>query len=77
MLNDLVIDELQSAALDYLEKHLDKHYTYHNVIHTVEVCDAVKVFAESSDWEQSVYTALRIAAIFHDFGYLERSNNYE
>ena len=40
MLNDSVIDELQSKALSVLECTLDKHYTYHNAAHTREVCDA-------------------------------------
>ena len=77
MLNDLIIDELQSAALEYLGKHLDKHYTYHNVGHTLEVCSAVKLFAENSNLASDVYYALRIAAVFHDFGYLESSSDNE
>ena len=77
MLNDSVIDELQDAALEYLEKHLDRHYTYHNAMHTLEVCNAVRLFAEKSGLPQTVYLALRTAAIFHDFGYMERSFDNE
>ena len=78
MLNDSVIEELQSAALDFLDKHLDKRYTYHNKAHTLEVCNAVKLFAEQTpDLPQETCFALKIAAIFHDFGYLESSFDNE
>ena len=77
MLNDSVIDELQSKALSVLECTLDKHYTYHNAAHTREVCDAVKLFTANSILPSATLTALRIAAIFHDFGYLVRSYDNE
>ena len=48
MLNDSVIEELQRAATAYLEANLDKHYTYHNAEHTLEVCNAVKLFTENA-----------------------------
>ena len=77
MLNDSVIEKLQNTALSFLEKNLGKRYTYHNQAHTLEVCNAVKLFAEHTELPPETYAALRIAAIFHDFGYLERSFDNE
>ena len=77
MLNDSLIDKLQYAALSYLETHLDKRYTYHNAAHTLAVCNAVKLFAEASGLPLQTYFSLRIAAVFHDFGYLEQSFDNE
>lgn len=77
MINDFVIDKLQDEALSYLGENLDKHYTYHNAEHSLEVCNAVKLFTEKSDLPDFTIAALRIAAIFHDFGYLIRSNENE
>ena len=77
MLNDSLIDEVQYAALSYLEAHLDKRYTYHNAAHTLNVCNAVKLFAENLCLPPETYCSLRIAAIFHDFGYLEQSFDNE
>ena len=77
MLNDSVIEELQRAATAYLEANLDKHYTYHNAEHTLEVCNAVKLFTENSTLPETTVSALKIAAIFHDFGYLVRSFDNE
>ena len=77
MLNDSVIEELQRAAAGFLEKHLERCYTYHNAAHTLEVCAAAKLFAELSGVPQDTRFALRIAAIFHDFGYLVRSFDNE
>ena len=77
MLNDSLIDELQIAALSYLEEHLDKRYTYHDATHTLDVCNAVKLFTEETPLPRETYSALRIAAIFHDFGYLVQSFDNE
>lgn len=77
MLNDSVIDKLQDEALSYLAGHLDKRYSYHNAQHTLEVCNGVKLFADQCDLPRSDYSALRIASIFHDFGYLERDYDNE
>ena len=64
------INALQSAALDYLSANLPPDCTYHNAQHTLEVCNAVMEFTQHGDWPPEEYAALRIAAIFHDFGYL-------
>lgn len=77
MLNDSLVDELQIAALSYLAEHLHKRYTYHNADHTLNVCNAVKLFAEKSTLSPGTTLALRIAAVFHDFGYLQQSFDNE
>lgn len=74
---DPSIKLLQERAWAYLEQHLDKVYTYHNAAHAMEVCAAVEEFAPECNFTIFDLDALRLAAIFHDFGYLEASDNNE
>lgn len=77
MSDNLTIANLQETALLYLEKNLDKHYTYHNALHTREVCAAAMEFAGCAMLNPAECQALHLAAIFHDFGYLVSSHDNE
>ena len=77
MNDNFTISKLQDAALLYLEKNLDKHYTYHNAVHTREVCAAAVEFASRAALAPFESKALHLAAIFHDFGYLVSSHDNE
>lgn len=77
MLSDQVIKSLRQQALDYLKKNLDKGYTYHNADHARDVCAAVEEFAPDADCTIFDLEALRLAAVFHDFGYLESAVDNE
>ena len=77
MFDDGTIAELQQSALMFLAENLDKHYTYHNAEHSREVCSAVREFLHYFDTTPENSRALILAAVFHDFGYLVRSQNNE
>lgn len=74
---DFTINALQTEALEYLGTWLESCYTYHNVQHTLEVCNAVAEFGSAAALEPEEYEILRIAAIFHDFGYLSAPEDNE
>lgn len=79
MARDFCIKTLQEAALSYLAEHLDRRYSYHNAVHSQDVCAALEEFLQSTadPFEPSEREALQIAAIFHDFGYLVRPDENE
>lgn len=59
-----------------LEK-LAKHYTYHNLAHTLDVAEqAARIATEEGIGEQDKLL-LQVAALYHDIGYSEGSHGHE
>jgi len=65
-------------ALDRLVAELPSHYTYHNLAHTAEgVLPAVVRLAAASGVDRADGDLLRVAAAFHDLGFLHRVVGHE
>ncbi len=77
MAQDLLINTLQREALRYLQDNLNSIYHYHNAEHTLNVCTMIAEFSENCILPENEIAALKIAAIFHDFGYLESAFDNE
>ena len=58
-------------ALDFLTAGLPEIYTYHNALHTQDVCEALFEITPYLPLPTSEIDALLTAGVFHDFGYLD------
>ena len=58
-------------ALDFLTAGLPEIYTYHNALHTQDVCEALFEITPDLPLPTSEIDALLTAGVFHDFGYLD------
>lgn len=68
-------------AIDYilnkLETELDSHLYYHGLHHTKDVLKAVQQIAINEDLNDDELNLLRVAASFHDCGFLVTYKNHE
>ncbi|NOT50725.1 MAG: DUF2179 domain-containing protein [Chitinophagaceae bacterium] len=60
-----------------LENELPAHLTYHTASHTEDVLKAVDILAASEGITGNALTLLRTAALFHDAGFLQQSEDHE
>lgn len=58
-------------------KRLPKNLTYHNWQHTAEVVNTAMKIGEHNGLDHVSVTLLKIAALFHDTGYVESYHNHE
>lgn len=63
--------------IEKLEQDLPKHLTYHNVEHTKEVLLAAQQIAKMEEVHGHDLQILNTAALFHDAGFLEGTDNHE
>lgn len=75
---------LQSADFPSAEKHIVAlleadmpKLPYHNLAHIYDVLDAALVIAKSEQASEDEINLLRLAALFHDAGYIYSSSNHE
>ena len=65
-------------ALNRLATELPSHYTYHNLAHTQDgVLPAAVRLAQASGVAQAEIDLLRVAAAFHDIGFIHRAQGHE
>ncbi len=69
--------EAEQNILKKLEKSLPKDLHYHNVQHTIEVCQAVERIALREGIHNEDLFALKMAALYHDAGFIEKYQNNE
>ncbi|MEP6846644.1 MAG: HD domain-containing protein, partial [Panacibacter sp.] len=71
-------EKIKHKVLKQLEEHLPADLTYHNAAHTADVLQQVQRIAE---WEgitgEQELMLLKIAALFHDIGFLTVYQNHE
>ena len=71
-------DGAVAYALSRLEQELPPELLYHGVEHTFDhVLPAITRLAEAYDLEQQEKDLLRVAAAFHDIGWIEGGENHE
>ena len=70
--------ELRSSVLSLMEENLEPNLTYHNLAHTEDVMEQVERIAIGEQVaDQNDILLLKVAALFHDTGFLETYNNHE
>ncbi|MFZ1518715.1 MAG: Pycsar system effector family protein [Ignavibacteriaceae bacterium] len=62
---------------EMFEGNQAKDFTYHNLNHALEVVDNVVEIGKNSDLNESEINILKLAAIFHDVGWITDLNNHE
>src|SRR5689334_12925657 len=69
--------DIKTTALARLQ-HLDVHYTYHNVAHTLDVLEQAERIAQSENITgEEDLLLLRTAAMYHDSGFLISYTGHE
>lgn len=68
---------IHNSFLKRLASDLDPKYTYHNVDHTKQVIRQVTRLADYSGVSGRNLELLKLAALFHDSGFLESPINHE
>ncbi|WP_374445986.1 Pycsar system effector family protein [Epilithonimonas sp.] len=62
---------------DLFEKKLSSDYTYHNLDHTIQVVDKIKLLAREENIGKEDTEDLLLAGWFHDLGYVSDCENHE
>lgn len=72
-----LINNAEQFVFDLLKNELDQTYLYHNYKHTERVLKSTREIIEHSDLSNEEAQILEIAALFHDTGYIDGSENHE
>ena len=72
-----LINNAEQFVFDLLKNELDQTYLYHNHKHTERVLKSTREIIENSDVSKEEAQILEIAALFHDTGYIDGSENHE
>jgi len=70
-------DDLEDYILDHMEEELPINYYYHNIRHTIDVIVAVEILARGEGITDEELLLLKIAALFHDSGFLVDYHEHE
>ena len=68
---------IYKLIIEKLEKELSKNLFYHSVFHVIDVISAVEEIAKKEGISGESLILLKTAALFHDTGFLYRSENHE
>ena len=72
-----IVNLTQVYVKDYLSKHLDKNFLFHDLYHTASVVKAVNRLCDEEGIEKQEKRILLVAAWFHDLGYTEQIDKHE
>ena len=67
----------EDYAKNLLKDKLSSAYTYHNLDHTIQVVDKIKILAKEENISPEETENLLLAGWFHDLGYVDNANNHE
>ena len=70
-------ETLKKEVLAWMKKGLPKYLRYHSVEHTEDVLDAAVRIAVAEGIEGRDLLDLKVAAVFHDSGFVISSNDHE
>ena len=70
-------NKAESFIISQLEKRLSPNLLYHNVDHTLDVLRVAVKIAEIEKIPEAELHLLRIAALFHDCGFIQGYKNHE
>lgn len=67
----------EDYAKNLLKDKLSSAYTYHNLDHTIQVVDKIKILAKEENISPEETEDLLLAGWFHDLGYVDNADNHE
>ena len=67
----------EDYAKNLLKDKLSSVYTYHNLDHTIQVVDKIKILAKEENISAEDTENLLLAGWFHDLGYVDDADNHE
>ncbi len=67
----------EDYAKNLLKDKLSSAYTYHNLDHTIQVVEKIKILAKEENISPEDTENLLLAGWFHDLGYVDDSDNHE
>ena len=67
----------EDYAKNLLKDKLSSVYTYHNLDHTIQVVDKIKILAKEENISPEDTEDLLLAGWFHDLGYVDDADNHE
>ena len=67
----------EDYAKNLLKDKLSSAYTYHNLDHTIQVVDKIKILAKEENISPEDTENLLLAGWFHDLGYVDDADNHE
>ena len=67
----------EDYAKNLLKDKLSSAYTYHNLDHTIQVVDKIKILAKEENISPEDTENLILAGWFHDLGYVDNADNHE
>ncbi len=73
----MLYEQVYSFLMQKLEKELPDYLSYHNADHTKGVITAAELLAEKENITGDRLILLKTAALFHDAGFLQQSDNHE
>ena len=74
---ELAFEKIRTNVVDKLKK-LDPHLTYHSIDHTLDVVNqAQRIAAEEGITDERDLFLLKVAALYHDSGFLETYKDHE
>lgn len=68
---------LEKSILNKLRKELPKHLFYHSPEHTIRVIEKAGIIAKHENVSENDFKLIKIAALFHDIGFIQSSLNHE
>lgn len=73
--------DILKISEDYVKNlfkdRLSSAYTYHNLDHTIQVVDKIKILAKEENIDPEDTENLLLAGWFHDLGYIDDADNHE
>ncbi len=70
-------NEQYPRVTEVLSRELNPHYLYHNLRHTLDVIENTQIIGKAEGLESIDLWILKIAALFHDTGFLEQRKHHE
>lgn len=72
-----LLQNVENHVLNVLRSKLEPSYLYHNIGHTLRVVRGVEILIDGEKIDSEDANKLKIAAWFHDIGYINGSANHE
>jgi uncharacterized protein len=73
----MVFEEIKNRIYEDILEKLPSHLTYHNLDHTAYVLEKAIFLANQSQVEASDLELLKLAALFHDTGFIDNPKDHE
>jgi uncharacterized protein len=73
----MVFEEIKNRIYEDILEKLPSHLTYHNLNHTAYVLEKAVFLAEQSEVNSSDLELLKLAALFHDTGFIDNPKDHE